>query len=911
MRGALTAALIFLAAALPAAALGDDAIPLLDFIGETVIDVSFDGHDLPEDEFLAMVPVFRKSPLRASDVREGIRNLYRTGLYDGISVTGRSVQGGVEIKFYLTPKKWIREVRFKGNLRLSNRNLSRRVNLSRAEELTAERLEENRQKLMDHYNYRGFSDARIAYMTQVGQDQKTDVIFDILEGPKSRITQVRLSGDTGWSNFKLSSLIASMPGEMHDGRTLDRDVERIIRKLKKGGYFYPEVRYSLGPDPEIENGVVVTFHVERGVKYLLGVEVDSEEYGARTFLKWIRKAYIDEPDEDEARKTSSEKVMKRVLDDGYPFASLEWVEGDQTPGAREVDLFVTTGWMAKFGTVTIDGADALSPDEIQEALDFERQDPFVRTRLNAGVEGLKTAYRNRGYLSTEVLLKPLQFNEEDGFRSVPIHFTVHEGERTMIHDISIGESIYPTSETLEILGVKAGDPYVPEKVAAGRDALLDRFARDGYLYGSVSLKEPAVNQDGSVNLEFDIESGPQVYLGSIIIIGGKNVKNRIIRLAMGLERGDLLTMEKITEARRRVYRLGVHDTVDVQLMNQEISAGTKDLVVEVTERRKRVVGFKVGYGSEDRFRGQVSYTNRNVAGMARTITLGARASSIEQQLSLIYGHPYFLSRPIDLTAALSDLREQRESFSQDTQSITLRFDRKVTKKITGIADYTFEGVDIFDIAPGAILSPEDIGKTDVAAAGLEGWYETRDDFLDPTMGILGRVRLEAASRYLGSKAEDFSLEMSVRKYFPLSGKVVLAALARGGIILPYGNSEQVIITRRFFLGGMNSVRGYDLDELGPKDDEGNPVGGNYLINLDAELRYPVYRWLKGVIFIDSGSVWLNEEPYTDSTLRASAGAGIRMTTPAGPLSLDYGYKLNPATDTESKWRIHFSIGHAF
>jgi len=911
MRGILAAAVTCLMITVHAAAGADDAIPLPNFVGETVINISFDGLDLPESEFLALVPVSQGSPLRASDVSEGIRNLYRTGLYDRISVTGRSVEEGVEIRFHLTPKRWIREVRFKGNLRLSNRSLSRRLDLSREEELTAVRLEENRQKIIDYYEHRGFRETQISYMTEVGPDQKTDVIFGISEGPRSRITQVRLKGDSGWSNLKLSSIIASMPGEMLDGRTLDRDVERIVKKLKKSEHFYPQVQYSIESDPAIRNGVIVTLNILKGARYVLRVEIDSPDYDSGTFLKWVRKAFNEEPDPDEARISSGKKIKDRILNDGYPFSSLEWSDLEPEPGTVEVALIITTGWRAQFGTITIDGAAFLSPEVVQEALTFQKGDNFVRSVLDSGKDGLKKAYRNRGFLSTGVILKPLQFIEEGQLRNVPIHFIVHEGNRTMIHDVRIGHSVYPITETLEILGVHSGDPYVPEKVESGRDAILDRLARDGYLYGAVSVKESRVNEDGSVDLEFNIESGPLVHLDSVIIIGGKNVKNRIVRLALDLERGDLLTVEKIIEARRRVYRLGVHDTVDIKVAEQEIPGETKDLIVEVSERNKRVVGFKVGYGSEDRFRGQVSYTNRNVAGMARSLTLGARASSIEQLLSLIYGHPYFLSRPIDLTAALTSFREERDSFSQDTQSISFKFNRKITKKITGIAEYSFEGVNIFEIDPGVVLSPEDVGETDIAAIILETLYETRDDFLDPTRGILGQVRLGVASRYLGSEAEDYGLEVSAHKYFPLSKSLVLATLIRGGIVLPYGRSEQVIISKRFFLGGMNSVRGYDLDELGPKDDEGNPVGGNYMVNFDAELRYPIYRWVKGVVFVDSGSVWLNQEPYTESTLRVSAGAGLRMTTPAGPLSLDYGYKLNPATEIESKWRIHFSIGHAF
>jgi len=110
------------------------------------------------------------------------------------------------------------------------------------------------------------------------------------------------------------------------------------------------------------------------------------------------------------------------------------------------------------------------------------------------------------------------------------------------------------------------------------------------------------------------------------------------------------------------------------------------------------------------------------------------------------------------------------------------------------------------------------------------------------------------------------------------------------------------------------VRGYQLDSLGPRDASGDPVGGNYLFNANLELRYPLYKTLRGVVFLDSGSIWLEKAVNPEDErfkLRSAAGAGLRWTSPIGPLSLDYGYKLNPAEGDVDRSRIHFSIGHAF
>jgi outer membrane protein assembly factor BamA len=180
--------------------------------------------------------------------------------------------------------------------------------------------------------------------------------------------------------------------------------------------------------------------------------------------------------------------------------------------------------------------------------------------------------------------------------------------------------------------------------------------------------------------------------------------------------------------------------------------------------------------------------------------------------------------------------------------------------------------------------------------------------------LLGDILLEYAARGLGSKTEYIKTEIAVHRYLTLVDSVVLAGLLRLGKVTAFGKSEEVIISKRFFLGGQNSVRGYELDSLGPRDASGDPVGGNYMVNANMEVRYPLYRTLRGVVFLDSGSIWLENAANPEDgelKLRAAAGGGVRWTSPIGPLSLDYGYKLNPATEDEDKSRIHLSIGHAF
>jgi outer membrane protein assembly complex protein YaeT len=467
----------------------------------------------------------------------------------------------------------------------------------------------------------------------------------------------------------------------------------------------------------------------------------------------------------------------------------------------------------------------------------------------------------------------------------------------------------------ELLGFQAGDPYVPEVVNEGRDALLQELGDMGYLYAAATVGEPQINPDNTVDLIVSVREGPKVRLGAVIISGNELVKTKIIRTALDLDRGEILTRDKILKAQERIYDLKVMSSVDVQLADPQTPGQHKDLMIRVQERPKFVTRLRGGYGSEDKLRGEISVTNRNFKGMARTLSLTGKASDIERATTLLYSHPWFQSLPMDMTLSLSDLVEKRESYSRDSLYAAADFVRRLSERTETRFGYFFEGLRLFDVSPDAQLSPDDEGKTDVAALIGEILHDARDDFLDPWSGLLGDIIVEYAASELGSKTEYVKTELAVRRYINPIDDIVFAGLFRLGVVEAYGISEEVIISKRFFLGGQNSVRGYRLDSLGPRDADGNPVGGNYMFNLNMEMRYPLYKTLRGAVFIDSGSIWLKDtqDPEDEKfTLLASAGAGLRWTSPIGPLSLDYGYKLNPAEDDmEDRYRIHFSIGHAF
>ncbi|MDF1524655.1 MAG: BamA/TamA family outer membrane protein [bacterium] len=881
--------------------------------GRTVLGLEVEGAQLSSGEMKALIPFSKGSILRPELVREGVVNFYQTGLYEMVEVLLKESPGGVTVKYSLRAKNWLEEIQFQGNFQLDDRELLSKVDLRNSEEITDDKLVKNVERLVQYYKFRGVDGTKITYRVELGKDNRTKVVFQIVEGKRGFISDVRLSGSAGISRTKLLSIISSMPGTGLDGIDLESDIKRVRDHLRKRMYLTPSLTYSVEPAVDFPDGVVIIFNIEKGPEFRLQVLMDDTKEAGK-LSKQMRSVFRKSATPEKAKLSMNKIVVDRYLNEGYPFIAADLEDLVEEPGTRSITFRIDRGPKTIIGELRVEGAWFLPMERVNSALGLVPGEPFIKTRMEKGIENLGIEYRREGFLSAAFTREPLNFVDQEGHQEVVIHLTVKEGSRNIIRSLSVAGSPIPEKRTGELLGIKAGDPYVPEFINKGRDALLQELGGMGYLYASVTVAEPEIHPDDTVDLVLTVSEGPLVRLGTVIISGNESVEEKIIRVALDLDRGEILTQDKILKAQERIYGLKVMSSVDVELADPQIPGVNKDLMVRVKERAKYVVGVRAGYGSEDKLRGEVSVTNRNFMGMARSLSLRGKASDIERSTTLLYSHPWFQSLPIDMALSLSDLVEKRESYSRDSLSVGVQFVRALSERTESRVGYVFEGLRLFNVSQNAQLSPDDGGKTDVASVIGEVLHDARDDFLDPWSGVLADITLEYASTILGSKAEYIKTELAVRRYINVKDSIVFAGLLRLGAVTAYGESEEVIISKRFFLGGQNSVRGYLLDSLGPVDANGDPVGGNYLLNANIEMRYPLFRSIRGVIFLDSGSVWLANavDPENEELkLRSSAGAGIRWTSPIGPLSLDYGYKLNPATDTEDISLIHFSIGHAF
>jgi outer membrane protein insertion porin family len=258
----------------------------------------------------------------------------------------------------------------------------------------------------------------------------------------------------------------------------------------------------------------------------------------------------------------------------------------------------------------------------------------------------------------------------------------------------------------------------------------------------------------------------------------------------------------------------------------------------------------------------------------------------------------------------SYLYQDRPSFSLRAAALIAGINQKFLERSTVTLQYSFSRQDTFDVQPGAVISPEDQGKANIAGLQAFAVLDFRDDPFNPKRGVYLSGGAELASLLLGSQVNYWSLTGQTSYYLPVVRRNSLALSARAGAILPYGDTPEVPIQKRFFAGGRTTVRGFKQDTLGPLGPDGAPIGGNFQLILNAELRVPLQYGFLMAFFVDAGSVWLLNTPPYGFDLRETAGLGLRYITPVGPISVDYGWKLDRRSG-ESPGEASFSIGAVF
>lgn len=575
-------------------------------------------------------------------------------------------------------------------------------------------------------------------------------------------------------------------------------------------------------------------------------------------------------------------------------------------------------------------------------LPWGRKRYFNRAQFDADLKRIVAFYADRGFPNARVTTFDIRLNDKQD--TVDLVVTVDEGEPVTVKTVKFeGFEAIPEKHLRALQRralLKEGEPLDRSLLAATREMAVNELKDHGYPYARVEvIEEPNAGAEENVSVEakavqvtFAAAPGPIAYVGPIAIQGNASVDDGVIRRQLTFKPGELFRLSELQNSQRRLYGLELFQFANVEILKPEEQLAEVPIRVTVAEGKHRRLNFSVGYGTEERARVESEWHHVNFFGGARTAGVHAKWSSLDRGVRVGFNQPYLFTPHLSLGLDGQNWFLNEPAFRSRNYGGRVTVHHRANPRqswsvtllnqyeLTTISNEALEDLSLRDELIALGLDPR-TGKQEgtLAATAFELQRNTTNNLLNASTGYVASVRVEQAGRLLPGTYNYLALSGEGRHYLSIARRFVLANRMQFGFIDPAANRDaNVPFSKRHFLGGSTSLRGWGRFEVGPTSGSGLSLGGFSLFAWTSEIRFPVTGRLGGVFFMDAGNVWRDAWDVKLGDLRYDVGTGLRYMTPIGPIRFDVGYQLTPiegllvnGRPQTRRYRLHFSIGQAF
>ena len=584
---------------------------------------------------------------------------------------------------------------------------------------------------------------------------------------------------------------------------------------------------------------------------------------------------------------------------------------DLAEGAGDIRYTIQVEGLTRFGT-----AEALLLDfRKQSELEAERKHPAnaaqIGRRASSDADLLEELLRAQGYYDAAV-----EARTEKAGDQLRVVLTADPGPQYRFASVDLPGLSAAGPEAARLsnaFGIEPGDPVIAADVIAGGIALTQALGQQGFASAKIGEQDIEVNhQTHLATLTLPVNPGPVARFGAIRVIGQPPFSSRHVATIARFKQGDQFKRSKIDDLRRALIATTLVANADIQLVPVQ-GGRVVDVNVRLEPAPSHTIAGELGYGTGQGARVEASWTDRNFFNPEGALTVRGVAGTTEQLLGVQFRRSNFMRRDQTLNLQLSASHQKFDAYTARTVRLAANIERLSNfiwqKKWT----WSYGGEWLATDERGVFSSAgvKDTKTFLIAALPLSAGYDGSDSLLDPSRGFRLSARI---SPELSSHGGQFAYgrgQIDVSAYHPVSDHVVVAGRVRLGTIFGAG-VFQIAPSRRFYSGGGGSVRGYGYQQLGPKDQDGDPIGGRGLaeFGLETRIRLAQFGGNFGIVpFFDGGS--LTEETLPDfKNWRFAAGIGVRYYSSFGPIRVDLGFPLNRQKG-DGPFAVTVSLGQAF
>jgi outer membrane protein assembly factor BamA len=819
------------------------------------------------------------------------------------------------------PRARVGAIRLKNNTEYRDAEILSRLKMRVGREITSARLQRGTDRIRKFLVKKGHLSARAAVHRGEYDAAKNTVPLDldVMEGPRVRVTVTGAK----FSQGDLKKLIPIYQEGAVDADLLEEGKRNLLERLERDGYFDAKVDYETDTHEVKRNGKawqgaeeIITYRVERGERHkLVGIEI-------------VGNKYFDD-----------DLLRSRLQIFGGAFAS---------------------------------------------------RGRFSRRLVESDARSMQLLYQANGFLDAQIetqIEDDYKGKEDDLF----IRFRVHEGKQTRVASLSIeGVHAFKEEELLGVIGSSPGQPYSEFGVTTDRDNILALYFNEGFPEASFSYtaervatspattggapsgtaskdteqtnSKLAIEQADAVRLVYHLQEGPQTRVRRILVSGYQHTRPGVIRREIRIKSNEPLRQGDVVESQRRLYNLGVFNRVTIEPQNPSGTNPDKDIAALVEEAKRYTVAYGGGFevqrlasttnptGGQVQAapRGIIEVSKLNLTGRADSLSFKLRGSTLQGRALLGYFAPNTFGNSHFSFQATAFAEKTRDinTFTEQRYEGSVQLTDQISPLTTVLYRYAFRKVLVSNLNIPSQEIPLFQQPTLVSQFGVTWFRDSRDNPADATKGSFNSADFSDADTYFGSSASFLRFFFQNSTYYPIKRRFSFARSTRFGILVPYRDTVSLTfpapttpplptvipLPERFFAGGGTSLRGFALNQAGPRDAvTGFPVGGQALLVLNQEFRFPMRlpflgTSLGGAIFYDGGNIYsrLSRISFHAALPRPSfglqnpllppgptnlpecltncsnelnyfahtVGLGVRYKTPVGPIRVDLGYQLN-------------------
>lgn len=727
---------------------------------------------------------------------------------------------------------------------------------------------------------------------------------------KGVIGEIQVRGNDRIEAEAIKLNVKSKPGELLRSEVVSEDIKSIYAM----GYFESvDAQMTDGPA-----GKVLTFVVQENptvseVKVTGNKKIKDKDIMAALSTKAFAILSRSQVNDD------VQKILRLYQQKGYFAADVKSsITFPQDPRKALVTFQIDENKKIYIRKISFSGNENFSDRKLRGVMQTKEKDWIFslftergilqRDILEADVDRLTVFYHDKGFMDARIGT-PEVTREEDGFH---IQVPVQEGERYKVKSVSLsGDAYEGKGDLTKKLEIEPSSYFSREGLRKDLDYLSRAYMDEGYAYTEVDPKVQRDPSTKSADVDYVVRKGELTRIGTITVTGNTKTRDKVIRREMQLNEGDIFSSTNLENSLNRLKRLDFFEQVEIVPSESE-QKGVMNLLVRVKEKFTGTVSVGGGYSSDDGFFASGEITQRNFQGRGQYVAFKGHLGQESSRFVGSFTEPWIFDRPISLGIDLYNWRREYTDFDKDAVGGRIRSGFLFGNYSKFTAYYTLENAEVSDIqsSSSAYLQSQE-GKFLKSSITLGVERDTTDHPFLPTRGSVNTLTTETSAGFLGSESDFVRAEFHSGWFFPIFWKFVGYVRGEVGQIWELEgrpDDSAVPIYERFFLGGINSLRGFKWGDVGPT--KGNDVvGGLQYVEANAELLFPVYEKLgvRGVVFFDIGNA---SESGWDIDWRYDAGLGLRWNSPLGPLRLEWGYNLDRRKG-EEPYQWQFSAGAFF